>query len=117
MPLLPEAHETYPNHPASGGTPRIVGVLLCGMLASRNPVAGAGAAGGVKPGRYVNSPLVWSAFNAPLGSHLGTATDQTPATRSRVNAKLAITMISVGIDMIAPFMTGSVGQCSPTPNE
>jgi hypothetical protein len=26
-------------------------------------------------------------------------------------------MISVGIDMIAPFMTGSVGQCSPTPNQ
>ena len=65
----------------------------------------------------VNSPLVWSAFNAPLGSHLGTATDQTPATRSRVNAKLAITMISVGIDMIAPFMTGSVGQCAPTTNK
>ena len=71
----------------------------------------------MKPGRYGQFPAGLVRFQCSARITLGTATDQTPATRSRVNAKLAITMISVGIDMIAPFMTGSVGQCSPTPNE
>jgi hypothetical protein len=33
----------------------------------------------------------------------GTVTDQTPATRMTVRAKVAITIISVGINMIAPI--------------
>ena len=51
------------------------------------------------------------------GMTFGTATAHTLATRSRVGAKLAIMMISVGINMIASFMTRSFVQYAPTWNE
>jgi hypothetical protein len=51
------------------------------------------------------------------GMILGTAVAQTLATRSKVRAKLAIMMIPVGIEMIAPFMTRSLVQYEPIWNE
>jgi hypothetical protein len=51
------------------------------------------------------------------GLILGTAAAQTLAARSKVRAKLAIMMISVGINMIAPFMTRNLVQYEPIWNE
>jgi len=41
----------------------------------------------------------------------GVATDQTRAVKSRLKAKPAITMISVGMNMIVSIRTGTAVQC------
>jgi hypothetical protein len=47
----------------------------------------------------------------------GTVTDQTPMTRSRVRARLATTMISVGINITDSITIGSPVQRASMENE